>query len=205
MENFAITLFEAITAYIRFFLFDVISILVVLGILILLVAGLTLGLMITIKTNGYITTGKVLGTVTKKRIKTKRSGEREEKSSTYLALEYLSTEGDAKVGLTSEWSNHYNNFKNHEPIAVRVISNTAYDDLYIANDWGALKLAAGFYLAGSLFFVNYWSSPAFWITTSMFIAIITTSVFLFLRHVEKPTAIPPEKEFTAKEIQPMPT
>lgn len=205
MENVAITLFELITSYIRFFLLDVFSLLALIGVLFLLLAGGTLGLLLTIKTSGYITSGKVLGSVTKQRVKIKKSGERKEKSTTYLALEYVNAQGATKLGLTSEWHNKYANFKNDERVNIRVVSNPAYDDIYLANEWGALNVALVLLAIGCLFFLDFWNSSAFWISVATLVSLCALVIFLFLRRVEKPTTVPPEKEFHKNEIQPMGT
>lgn len=205
MENVAITIFELITSYIRFFLLDVFSLSVLIGILFLLLAGGTLGLLLTIKTSGYITSGKVLGSVTKQRVKIKRSGERKEKTTTYLALEYVNAQGATKLGLTSEWHNKYANFKNDERVNIRVVNNPAYDDIYIANEWSALNVSMVLLAIGCLFFMDFWNSSAFWISVTTVVSLCALTIFLFLRRVEKPTAVPPEKEFHRSEIQPMGT
>lgn len=203
MEALPQNLFDAISAYFHFFFSDILSILTFLGLILWLLGGGTLGLYLWIKNSGYLTDGKILGFVTKRRLKTKKDGSTEEKTSQYLVLECQDDAGHQKRGLSSDWEPKYARFAQGQAVTLRIISNPAYDDVYIAHQQGALKLAIGFWVAGFLCFARYWQSPALWVSGVVIALVSCMLVITFFRRVAPPTEVPPEKQFSENDIQPM--
>lgn len=203
MDSSGILFFEAITAYFQFFFSNILSWITLLGLILWLLAAFTLGLYLWIKRSGYITPGKVLGYVIKRRLKTKTDGSTEEKTSTFLALEYQDQSGLSKRGLSSEWQPKYARYTDQQPVTVRVVSSPAYDDLYIANEHGALNLGLGFFVAGYLCFFRFWQLPALWVSGLVILILGILLTICFMSRVAPPTVVPPEKQFDNNEIQPM--
>ena len=165
--------------------------------------GITLGLHLRIRSSGYLTQGRVLGTVSKPRVISAVSGAVETDAARFLALEYVSHQGTRKRGLSSEWEPAYARFEQDQPITVRVVANAVYDDLYIAGRQGAPKLALAFVLGGFMCLIRYWQSPGLWLSGLLILVLGCVLTLRFLGRLPEPTAVPANKQFDEGEIEPM--
>jgi hypothetical protein len=177
--------------------------LAVLGVVLWVLGGCTLGLYLRIRTSGYITEGRVLGTVSKPRVISSLGGAPEADTAHYLAVEFIDAMGQRKRGLLSEWQEAYARFSQGQVLALRVIAHPAYDDVYLARGRGAPKLALAFVLAGTLCLFRLWLSPWLWLAGVFVVALTCALAFWFLARLPAPLAVPAEKQFDDEEIQPM--
>lgn len=203
MDTDSNPLFQALGWYSDTFLGSAPALFAVLGLLLWALCGGTLGLHLRIRTSGYLTEGRVLGTVSKPRMVTSLGGAPIEDMAQHMAVEYLDERGQTKRGLLSEWEEAYVQFAQDQALALRVVSNPAYDDLYVARRRGAPKLALAFFVGGSLCLFRFWQSPWLWLAGMLVLAITSTLSFRFLGRLPAPTEVPVEKQFEDSEIQPM--
>ncbi len=177
--------------------------LALLGVVLWGLAGFTLGLHLQIRSSGYLTQGRVLGTVRKRRTVSSVGGDVEEDTARFLVLEYESAQGARKRGLSSEWEPAYARFEQDQPVTIRVISNALYDDLYVAGRQGAAKLALVLALAGFLCLIRYWQSPGLWLLGLISVVLVCVLTLRFLGRLAAPTELPADKQFDDSEIEPM--
>lgn len=195
--------FQALAWYGENFLGSAPVLLAVLGVLLWTLCGGTLGLHLRIRAAGYLTEGRVLGTLSKRRVVTSPGGAPVEDAAQHLAVEYLDERGQTKRALLSEWEEAYAQFAQDHALTLRVVSNPAYDDLYIAQRRGAPKLALAFFVAGSLCMFRLWQSPWLWLVGMLLVVLAGTLSFRFLGRLPAPTEVPEEKRFEPDQIQPM--
>lgn len=196
-------LIESLAWYADTFLGSAPVLFAVLGVVLWVLGGGTFGLYLRIRTSGYLTVGRVLGIVRKRRVETSLGGARDADTAQCLAVEFLDANGQRKRGLLSEWQESYGRFSQDQGLTLRVIAHPAYDDVYLARGHGAPRLALAFVLAGTLCLFRFWLSPWLWLAGVFVVALTCVLALWFLTQLPVSLEVPAEKRFDDEEIQPM--
>lgn len=94
---------------------------------------------------GYIVRGTLPGYI----IDEFQYNDDETKKRSYrLVLEYCSTEGNIKRSAVSEFHNRYKAYRTGQHLNIKVIPHHEYDDVYIENEKGGLKIGIILIVAG---------------------------------------------------------
>lgn len=203
MDASSSPIIRALAWYSDTFLGSAPALFAVLGLVLLALSGGTLGLQLRILSSGYLTQGRVLGTVSRSRVTRSLGSAPVEDSSQHLAVAYVDEGGQRKHGLLSEWEESYAHFDQDEALTLRVVSNPRYDDLYIAQRRGAPKLALAFAVAGALCLFRLWQTPWLWLGCVLLMVFSCVLTFRFLGQLPTPAGTPANKTFETSEIQPM--
>lgn len=148
---------DRIAAFVEF-IFDsvfseVFAVSFLIGLVIFLLGFLFVGLFLVSRILGVRTTGTVVGAVNKTRTKTKEhNGERVEKikSSLYPVYEYIASDGTQRQMRGSEGGSMTLKYETGQAVNLIVREDDEYDDVYDADQFGALYLGLGFLCFGAI-------------------------------------------------------
>ena len=143
--------FTYIEFFINSFAADMIGVGFIVGIVIFLVGILLIGLFSLSRLMGYRTPGVVVGAVERVRIKKReRDGEveEEEKRSLYPVYEYTASDGNKRQMMGSEGGTMVHSYATGQSVQLIVREDDGYDDVYDADQYGALYLGFGLVATG---------------------------------------------------------
>lgn len=152
----------------------------------------------------YETKGEILGALQRSTTKKRKDGSLKTHYNNNLVLAYKDPSGEQKRGSASEWSSSFIKFRTGQILAIRVTPSQAYDDIYLADRSGNVKLGIVMIVVGFAVFMGA-SRSVLWAGVLAVIAVLfVMGLQVFLQGVDtSKQKTPPAKRFADDEIVPL--